>query len=393
MELITAYRVVRRWWWLILSLVLVTAVAMGLRLQMAAPVYQGQVKLRFTIPQQEDVQLYDQYRSVSLRGEITIARNNFVEIMRSRVVRRRVADQLDLQGADARYDLDVQASRDSEFLYLTVHARTPKLAEEIANTHVSTAINYYGEVLAKPATAAKDFLEKQLQIAENEFESAEAALTRFQTENGIGALDDELTSYNRLIEHLQLERNRRMLEGPTSRDIQTTEKLLDQLKLERERAYAEADTDVMNRFDKAIDRYTKELEQLTEDTSATAHVDKLIAKRRKEMERLVALGPTYNILHENVRQAREGYQLLLNKYTEAVLKENTARNAPFVQVIEPAVAATSAQPVPTRLRALLVVAVAGSLGLGILLAFVLEYLTTVSTTPATAREPSVVASE
>jgi len=391
MELIGLLRVLWRWLWLILSVTLVTVLGLGFRLRMTGPVYQAQVKVQLTAPQQEDVALFDRYRSTSLRDEITVARNNFIEVLQSREVYNRTIAQLGLKGEDAAYTLEVRPLRDSDFIYIFVRGRTPELAAEIANTHVSAAITYYGEVRAKPATAAKNFLAEQLRIAEEEFRSAEKAFTEFQVENSIATLQTELTIYQKLVEQLQLERNRRMLEGPTSRAIQATEALLDALRLERERAYAQGDSEMVKRFDEAIARYTAQLEDLREMTSATAHVDSILAKRRAELERLVMLGPGYNVLQENVRQARERYQLLLDKYTEAVLKENTVQAASFIQVVEPALA--PARPAPTRMKTLLGLAVVGSLGLGVMLAFVLESLTSYQAAPmpVPARRPAEIA--
>lgn len=373
MELISLLRIIQRWLWLILSMMVTTTLVLGFRLHMTEPIYEAQVKLQLTAPQQEDVALFDRYRSSNLRDEMTVARNNFIEVLQSREVYNRTTRQLGLEGEDVTYAMDVRPLRDSDFIYVTVRGRTPKLAEEIANAHVNAAIGYYGEVRAKPATAAKNFLAEQLRIAEEGFHSAEKALTEFRIQNGIAVLETELTIYQRLLEQLQLERNRRMLEGPTSRAIQATETLLDQLQLERERAYAQGDTDTVERFDEAIARHSAQLENLRKNTSATAHVDSILAKRRDELECLVALGAMYAVLQENARQARARYQLLLDKHTEAVLKEDTVQAASFIQIVEPALAPS--QPAPIKLKVLLVLAVAGSLGLGVMLAFLLEYVT------------------
>jgi uncharacterized protein involved in exopolysaccharide biosynthesis len=98
----------------------------------------------------------------------------------------------------------------------------------------------------------------------------------------------------------------------------------------------------------------------------------VIAGRRHEVEQLVALEPRYVELRESVERARENYDLLQSKYTEAVLKESTIKNATYIQVVEPAIAPS--QPAPSKHTSLMVLALAGSLGLGIVLAFAANYI-------------------
>ncbi|KPL17740.1 MAG: hypothetical protein AMJ93_14650, partial [Anaerolineae bacterium SM23_84] len=84
----------------------------------------------------------------------------------------------------------------------------------------------------------------------------------------------------------------------------------------------------------------------------------------------VALGPKYKLLENNAQQAREKYEHMQDKYSEAAIKAQAARAANFIQVIGPA--NPPLQPV-SNLK-LVALAIAGSLGLGILLAFLLEYI-------------------
>lgn len=379
------WRIIQRWLGLILSLVLVTSLAVTFHLMTAEPVYEGQVKVQLTAPQPEDVELFDRYRSSSIRDEITVARNNFSEVLQSREVYKRTIRRLGLSGKDAAYDVEVRPMRDSDFIYVTAQARTPGLAAEIANAHLSAAIEYLGEMRAKPAAAARDLLADQVRVAADRLRSAQETLAKFQTENGVGSLETTLASYQTLLQQLQMDRNRRLIEGPTSREIEAQEKLLEELKLERERAIAQDDKTKVANLDEAIARYTAQLESLRKATNPTADIDSLIAQRQAELDRLLALTPKYKVLEENVKQAREEYQLLLNKYTEALLKAESARTANYIQVVEPAIAPT--QPAPRKLSVLLGLAMVGSLGVGIGLAFLLEYLTgpRAAKAPASAR--------
>ncbi len=80
MELIDLLRVLRRWIWLIVAVVVVTELALWLGMRSTEPVYAATVKLQISIPQREDVPAYDQSRSFNPRDEITAAINNFSEL-------------------------------------------------------------------------------------------------------------------------------------------------------------------------------------------------------------------------------------------------------------------------------------------------------------------------
>ena len=172
MELIDLLRILRRWLWLIVAIVVVTELALWFGTKSAKPVYSATVSLQVTVPQSESVQAYDVYRSISLRDEIVTAINNFVELLQSDEVRQRVISQLGLEGDDALYSLTAEHMTDADFVDVSVETRTPSMAAEIANTHVSVAIAYYGELRAKITNADKDLFAEQLQVAEQEYQQS-----------------------------------------------------------------------------------------------------------------------------------------------------------------------------------------------------------------------------
>lgn len=331
MELIDLLRVVRRWLWLIVVIVVVTQMALWLGTRFAEPVYAATVRLQISTPQREDVAVYDEYRSISLRDEITVAINNFDELLQSDEVRKQTISQLGLEDKDGRYTVMTARVRDADFINVTVEALTPSLAAEIANTHVRIAIAYYGELRAQSTRAEKDLFAEQLRVAETEFRNAEKALADFRTQNGIYSLESQMSTQQRLLEQLQLERDQRLLEQTTTG---------------------------------------------TPVVDPIGEVDMLIAQRLKEMDQFTALAPQYNILVQNVEQTRADYRHLLDKYNEAEIKVIAVQAANFIQVIRPAYAPVASESSWPKLAAL---ALAGSLGLGVMLAFFLEYISTFKT--------------
>lgn len=338
MELIDLLRVVRRWLWLIVSIVAATELALWLGMRSAEPVYSGTVSLQISTPQREDVSAYDEYRSISMRDEITVAINNFTELLQSDEVRQRAISQLGLEDNDGLYDISVKQVRDADFVNVTVEARTPSLAAEIANIHVDIAIAYYGELRAQSTKAEKELFTEQLRMAEEEFRTAEKALVNFRAQNGIYSLESQLSTQQKLLEQLQLERDQRLL-APTPTAIVT--------------AYGSIPPTAAPVVD------------------PVREVDKLIAQRLKELDQFTALAPQYNILEQNVEQARAAYQHLQSKYSEAELKVTAVQAANFIQVIKPAYEPVGPESSWPKLA---VLTLAGSLGLGVTLAFLLQYI-------------------
>jgi uncharacterized protein involved in exopolysaccharide biosynthesis len=330
MELIDLLRVVRRWLWLIVAIVVVAELALWLGTQSAEPAYAATVRLQISAPQREEVAAYNQYR-FNPRDEITVAINNFIELLQSDEVYKRTTSQLALNEKDALYTLDAKRASDADFVNVTVEARTPELAAEIANTHIGIAITYYGELRAKSTEAEKDLFAEQLHVAEQQLQAAEKALADFRTQNGIYSLESQMSTQQRLLEQLQLERDRRLLAQATSAITTTATPVIDPV----------------------------------------AEVDKLIAQRMKELDQYAALAPQYHILSQNVEQARAVYQDLLDKYSQAELTATGVQAANFIQVIKPAYAPTEFESNWPKLAML---ALAGSLGLGVMLAFLLQYL-------------------
>lgn len=372
MDLMYVLGVIRRWPGVILSVMLVTGLATGFRLRTAEPIYEAQAKLQITAPQNEDVSLYDRYISSNLRDEMTVARNNFTEVLQSREVFDRTSKRLGLDPLEAAYTLKISPLRDSDFLYVSVQAHSAKLAEAIANTHTAEAISYFGEIRAKPATAAKNLVAEQLTSAQARLDTAKAAFADFKVQNGLGRLTDELTTFQQLNQRLQVLHDQLIIDGADSREIDTLQKTIDALQVQRELAFAENKTDNVQRFDAAIARDLEQLTKLRQNTSPTKNVDAVIVQRRADLAHLIELEPIYNELDKRVQQAEAEYQLLQNKNTEATLKENTVRTASNIQIVEPALAPE--QPASTRARLILFVALLGSVGLGILVALLLDFI-------------------
>lgn len=373
MDLNKFTRILRRW---IVAIGVISFVVVGLagwRVATADTLYEASVKLQLTAPQSEDVVIFNTNRTVTnVREEMTVARNNFGEILQSREIYERTVRQLGLTGREADYKLDLRPLRDSDFLVVAVQSENPQLVGQIVNVHVNSAINYYGEVRAKPATAAKSFLADQVTTADKRVRTAESALADFQMQNRVTNVSNDMTTAQKVIEQLYIERNRRKLEGPSSRALDSAQTVQTQLRIDRELAGADGNLEKVARYDQAILAYTQVISSLLQSGDSVAQVDELIGEYQTEVMRLAGLQPRYNTLQEELDQARNEYQQLVAKYTEATLKEQTVQAASFIQIIEPGIAPI--EPVSTRPVVILVLALFASLILGVVAAFVLDYI-------------------
>jgi len=260
MELMFVLRMLRRWWWLLLLIPLVGASSVWVGLRSKAPVYEASVKLQITTPQREDVAVYDEYRYASVRDEIAVARNNFTEVLQGDDLRNQTARQLELNERQAEFPIEVTTVRDADFIYVTVEAASPTLAAQIANTLVNGAIAYYGDLRARSTFAERDLFVDKLRTAEESYRTAQERFSQFQAENGAVSLNEQLETHQRLLEQLQLERDRLLLE------------------------------------------------ETTRVADPVSEVDRLIAQHQQELDRLASLVPDYSVLQEDVESARESYQ-------------------------------------------------------------------------------------
>jgi uncharacterized protein involved in exopolysaccharide biosynthesis len=101
----------------------------------------------------------------------------------------------------------------------------------------------------------------------------------------------------------------------------------------------------------------------------------LIEDRGAELASLISLTEQYDALKQSLAQAESNYYFLSNKENEALLKEDQALNVGFIQIVEPA--RRPDQPAPSQMTRLLLVAGVSSILGGVILAFVLEFLSSV----------------
>lgn len=322
-ELITYWRIVRKRWWLILILV-ATTVAAVVGFSLTKPsLYRASVRVQVTAAPPSDVTLYQGAKAGTFSEEVTLTRASFMEVIASLDVAWQVVDTLKLPmtGKQLLQKITVEDFPTSSLVRVSAVAEDPQQVTDIANAFVQAALQQYGQLNAYPLTLSREFIKDQLEQTQEELQQAQTELIRFQIENRIATLDDTITTLQNLIRSLELAHDEALAVG---------------------------------------------------NTSAAENYDALVSARLRELQNIVQLKNQYDTLDSRVRQLQETYNFLLEKETEARLKENEALNLSFIQVLGQARVPTD--PEPRLSPKVLVLAGIVSLALGVMLAFLTEYI-------------------
>lgn len=311
-------RIVLKRLWLILLLVGSTVATVVSASLLRPPIYRTTVRFQVTALPPSDVTLYQATRSTgAYNEEIATTRANFIEVLTSLEVAWETVDELNLpmSGSELVARTDVVEPADSGFVRLSVVAGQPALAADLANTLLSVAIRRYGELNARPLTLAREFIAEQIEQTQAELDEAQNELVAFQAQNSVGTLDGAVEAQTSLIRALALAHDEAISSG---------------------------------------------------DEIGAASYQRLIDQRRLELQELIRLSGTYTTLETRVSQLHDSYSYLLDKMTEARLKENQARNLAFVQVLGQA--RVPNEPEPPVGVSILVLSIAVSTAIGVLLA-------------------------
>jgi uncharacterized protein involved in exopolysaccharide biosynthesis len=327
-EILKYFDVIRKWWWVIVLLVGATLGTMLVVFLSAETQYKATVTVQVSAPPPQEVPLYSNLGRQALRDEIEQTQSSIGELLQEGDVAYQVIKDLpdiSMNGGELRQKIEVDIPENSNLMRVSVRAPDPELAALLANAVVETGLAQYAELSARPTSGMRVFIEEQLNVAQAEYETAESELTQFQVANKIGSLSTALDRQYQLIETLK-----------TQRDMAVA----------------------------------------TADTAKKQTLDKLVLEREAELQNLIGLSSQYYTLVGRVDRARDTYNFMLNKNAEAQIKENQILELGSIQII------TSARP-PSRPAAamntkILVLAGVASLIAGVLLAFLLEYISTAS---------------
>lgn len=438
MELVGILKVLWRWKWLIIGLVAITGIGLFTLTRNSDPLYSAYTTLQITTPDREDVAVVDAYAYTSDRDEITIAINNFLEVAAYEEVRRRTLEQLGLEeeydltveaelGADLIY-IEVAASSPQ----LAADIANVHTAEAVnyfgelragpsqrALDHFSTQLAIAEEEVRAAEAALIAFqqehgissLQEELRLQQLLLTQLEEAREQFlldtitaESETAQAILDRELQLLDLEAQikqqevaqlQLQLEAANRDLLTAEANSAEAEAATFTGTAVEEEEETEPTDIETLTatisdyeaqifETEQAINelnlaRLELERTQLSEndpttavdDTATLTRLDNLIDQQRQQLANVALLEPEHNLLQKEIQRTREKYELLAEKYTETDLRQAFASEAMFIQTMNQASPPDTEQDNSTRL---ILFGIIGSLGLGVLLAFLLDYL-------------------
>jgi len=232
---------------------------------------------------------------------------------------------------------------------ITVEAKSPKLAADMANFHIITLNQLSRGLSVTKAGQNRVFIERRLSETKSDLEKAEVALKDFQKQNKTVAVEAQ---------------SKAMIEAAAMIQGQITAQ---EVQLKVMSGYLSPDNPELSRVSTSISELKK---QLTIMSTGKGDTDSRGTRLHPAMAAVPELALEYGRLLRELKIQETVYALLTSQCEQAKLAE--ARDTPTVQMLDEAVPAEKKSKPSIRLN----VAISGFLALfiGIFLAFFLEYL-------------------
>lgn len=359
-EILTYLRIIKKRWWLIVLLFVVTTAVILLNAVREKPVYQAYVRLQVIAPESQEVSLFSTTRASSIDEEIVAVQVQFDAALHSYYVAWQTINDLNLGVSAAKLLEGLTVSAEEEFLHVTFKADNPLDVEAIATRHVENAFKYYAQIRAKSASVALSFIQEQLSDEEKALATAQSELLTFKINHNLDSLPREILSIQDQLRDLRLARARLTADREREQAVGN--------KYREEAAKADPKQSPVDYARLALEKDAVVAGIVAQE----AQYDKMIDEQRLRLEELLKLSTEYDNLVRDVDRSRSNYGFLADKENEARLKEKQATNVSFIQIVEPA--RMPDRPAASRTPKMLAIGVVLSLIAGVILAFVLEFM-------------------
>jgi uncharacterized protein involved in exopolysaccharide biosynthesis len=323
-DILKYLKIVRRWWWVIILLFGATVGTMLVIAFLTEVQYEATVTVQISAPAPQEVPLYSDFGRQSVRDEIVRTRDSFSELLLEGDIPYRALEALpDIQmgGGELRDRVTIDIPENSQLMHVRVRASDSETTALLANTLVETGLERYGQLLAQPTANTRQFIERELEVTREELTAAEAELAQFKIANKLGDLDSAINNHYNLGRSLTMQRDLAWVEG---------------------------------------------------DKTKAQAFEEVILKREAELQNMIGLSAEYYELVDRVERVRATYDYLLDRRSEAQIKENQILAMGSIQIITPA--RPPQRPVSAINNKLIVLGSVVSILAGILLTFLLEYL-------------------
>ncbi len=323
-EIIQYLKIVQKWWWIIILLFGTTIGTMLAIMLLTVTEYEATATLQVSAPPPQQVPLFSQFGREALREAIKQTQDGFSEFLTggdTASLVRKAVPETSMKTRELRERITVEIPKDSQLMHISVRAFDAELAAKLANELVEIGLQQYGLLLAQPTANTRKFIDLELELAREELKAAEAELVQFQINNTVGDLKRAIIDQQELVSLLK-------------RDV------------DRARVGGELDK--------------------------TQALEEIILEREAELQDLIGLSAQYNDLADRVSRARNTHTFLLDKRSDAQIKENQIVELGSIQIIT--LALPPDRPVTVISPKLIFLGGGVSLVAGILLTFLLEYI-------------------
>jgi uncharacterized protein involved in exopolysaccharide biosynthesis len=323
-DLLKYFRIIRKWWWVVILLFGATVGTMLVIAFLTEVQYEATVTVQVSAPPPQQVPLYSDFGRQGVREEIVRTRDSFSELLLEGDVPYRALEALPdmrMRGGELRDRMTIDIPENSQLMHVRVRTSDSETAALLANTLVETGLERYGQLLAQPTANTRQFIERELEVTREELTVAEAELAQFKIANKLGDLNSAINNHYNLGRSLTMQRDLAWVEG--------------------DRAMAQA-------------------------------LEEVILKREAELQNMIGLSAEYYELVDRVERVRATHDYLLDRRSEAQIKENQILEMGSIQIITPA--RPPQKPVSAIDSKLIVLGSVVSILAGVLLTFLLEYL-------------------
>ena len=302
-------------------------------------------------------------------------------------------------------NLQVTPERDTTIVNVAFSSKDPEVARDVTNALVQEFVSWQMDKKMQAAGAAKQQLEKQLELARVRVEKAEEDLNRFAQKAGIVSLDSRLNLVYRQLEEvntaLSVAESERVAAESLFRQAQSAgaeslpavmdNRVIQELRRQLAEAtgqYEELKAIFMDEYPKVkvlkarmeeiqrkIDTEQKRIVQALENTYQAAVTKEKTLQRAAEEKKALALelnekATQYKILSREVETSKEIFQSLLERSKE--IDANVGAEISNIHVVD--YASLPLHPYKPRVKLNLLLALIVGLMGGVGLAFFLEYL-------------------
>ncbi len=370
--------------WLIALLLVVTVGGIYVVASSQPPKYQTTVRLQILGVEPDAVTLFTPVRQVPTAQQLDRIGADFINVLRNRDVAWKTARQVNKElGTHLTADEIIKIIwpwLDGEYIYVRfVEADTATLAKRLAEVHIQNALAYYRTERSRSVVVTRQFIEQEAKKQAEVLAQAQDALTKFRLRYNLADVDREVQALQDQIRVLQLERDRTQIKADQAeaaaqvyqrhaRDLRRQADALAEDDPQRERLLAQA---------QEFENKSHVQESLVAgQQAAIKRYDRLINEYENRLAELLGIQNEYENLVQHVQQEQKHYAFLQEKLQEATIKEDQALHSGYIQVVEDA--HEPVRSAPRNIGRLVFYGAALALMIGVVLAFLLEFLANLS---------------